>query len=67
MEPNSINNEILNELKQLRMDVNILKQNTLDSDTILTDEEEEILEESYENEKNGELISSEDLKKELEI
>ena len=40
MEQDTINNQILNELKQLRIDINIIKQNTINSDTILTDNEE---------------------------
>ncbi len=66
MEQQTINQQILNELKQLRVDINIIKED-LNGDSQLTEEEEQLLDESYENEKNGALISSEDLKEELEI
>ena len=48
----SINNDILKELKQLRIDVNIIKEKLDDEDSQLT-KEEELLEESYESEKNN--------------
>jgi hypothetical protein len=52
----------LNNLKNLVLNI----QETLD-DSFLTTEEENLLEKSYENEKKGLLISSEDLEKELSL
>ncbi len=52
----------LNNLKNLVLNI----QETLD-DSFLTTEEENLLEESYENEKKGLLISNEDIEKELSL
>lgn len=58
-------NELLEELRKIRLDINTIKNNLVDPDTILTPEEESLLEESYENEEKGELLSSNELKREL--
>ena len=63
MEPTT--RDLMNELKQIRVDINIIKDNVNEVDSQLSEEEERLLEESYENEERGELLSSEDLKKEL--
>jgi len=57
--------EILMKLARLQADIDYLKSHVKDEDIFLTAEEEELLKESYENEKNGKLISSAKLKKEL--
>ena len=67
MEQQLLNQKILEELKQIKIDINIVKNKLDNEDSILTEEEEELLEKSYESENNNELISSKDLKKELEI
>ncbi len=61
------NEEILKELKEIRIEIRTIKENMPDKDMFLTAEEGRLLEESYENEKRGELISSSDLRKKLEI
>ena len=67
MEVQMLNREILEKLNQLQIDVAIIKEKLGDEDTELTEEEEKLLEKSYENEKNNDLISSDNLKKELGI
>lgn len=57
--------QILKELKEIKMDLKVLKENMPDRDMFLTAEEEILLEESFVNEKDGKLTSSEDLRKEL--
>ncbi len=57
-------NQILDELKQIRIDINIIKQNTFDLDTILTPEEEARHEESLAELEKGEVFSLEDVKRE---
>jgi len=61
------NKEILNQLKEIRIDINFIKESMPDKEMFLTTEEERLLEESYINEKNSELTSNENLRKELEI
>jgi len=64
MEQDTINNQILNELKQLRIDINIIKQNTINSDTILTDNEEKEISKALEEYEKGETFSLEDVERE---
>lgn len=52
------NEEILRELKEIRIEIQAIKENMPDKDMFLTAEEERLLEESYENEKRGDLVSS---------
>ncbi len=59
--------DIMDELRQIRIDIEIIKDNMPDKEMFLTADEEVLFERSFENEKNDELISSEELKKELEI
>lgn len=59
--------QILRELKEIKSDIKTIKENMPDKDMFLTAEEERLLEESYENEKKGELISSGKLRKELGV
>lgn len=57
----------MEELKEIGKGIEFLKANILDKDMFLTNDEETLLEESYENEERGEIVSSGQLKKELEI
>ena len=57
------NKEILDELKKLRIDVNILKERLIDSDAVLTIEEEGILNEAFDEYKRGETVSLEEIEK----
>ena len=59
--------QVLDELKDIRKELKIIKENMPDKDMFLTAEEERLLAESYENEKKGKLISSKDLRKEIGI
>tara|TARA_Y100000310_G_C20325307_1_gene642686 strand:+ start:185 stop:382 length:198 start_codon:yes stop_codon:yes gene_type:complete len=59
--------EILDELKQIRIDIEIVKNNMPDKDMFLDAGEECLLEESFENEEKGTLVSSDKLKIELGI
>ncbi len=61
------NEEILRELKEIRIEIQAIKENMPDKDMFLTAEEERLLEESYENEKKGELVSSVELRKKIGI
>ena len=58
---------ILKKLEKIEKEVGEIRENMPDKDMFLTSEEELLLEESYENEKKGNLISSEELRKELGI
>jgi len=59
--------EILKELKDIKVEIQGIKENMPDKDMFLTAEEELLVEESYENEKKGKLVSSESLRKELKM
>jgi len=60
-------NDILEKLNQIQIDINVIKQNSIDSDTILF-KDDKIAIKNYEKEKNeGSLISHGDLKKELSL
>ena len=61
------NEEILKELKEIMIEIKAIKENMPNIDMFLTSEEEQLLRESYENEKKGELVSSVDLRKKLEL
>ena len=59
--------EIMDKLNEIQSELEYIKEHMVDADTILTEEDKVLLEESYENEKAGKLISSEDLRKKLGI
>ncbi len=59
------NDEIMNELRSIKSELDYIKQHMPDKDHFLSNEEAKLLDKSYENEKNNELISAEDLEKEL--
>lgn len=58
---------ILEKLEKIEKEVEEIRENMPNKDMFLTLEEDVLLKESYENEKRGNLVSSEDLKKELGI
>ena len=64
---NDINKQVLEELKEIRKELKVIKETIPDKDMFLTAEEEKLLEESYIDEKNEDLISDEDLRKEIGI
>lgn len=59
------NQEILRRLDKIQIDINILKNHVIDPDCILTEEEEERLDESLEEFRQGKTTSLEDFKKEM--
>ncbi len=61
------NDQLLNELKRIRIDIEFIKEAMPDKEMFLTAKEERLLEESYVNEEKGELISSEDLRKKIGV
>jgi len=58
--------KILNELKEIRIDINFIKNNMVDVDCILTSDEKAELEEARKEFERGETTSLEDFKKEME-
>ena len=58
------NKEILEQLKQIRIDINFIKENMVDVDCILTPEEEKRHEESLAELERGETFSLEDIEQE---
>ncbi len=59
-------NNLMNELKKLRIDINIIKENLIDEDTFLDEEDKKAIKDYEKEKKEGLLISFEQLKKELE-
>jgi len=59
--------KILNELKEIRIDINFIKNNMIDVDCILTPDEKTELEEARGEFERGETTSLEDFKKEMEL
>ena len=55
--------ELIKELKAIRKDLAYIKEDMVDIDTILTPEEEKILEEGIKEFKEGKAINLEDLKR----
>lgn len=58
--------KILNELKEIRVDINFIKNNMIDADCVLTDEERDELKEARGEYERGETTSLEDFEKEME-
>ena len=56
---------IINELKSIKTELDYIKENMVDKNMFLDAEEMKLLQESYENEKRGELTSQEELEKEF--
>ena len=59
----SFEKQVMSELEHMKKDIEFIKEHIADS--ALSDEEKQLLEKSYEHEKEGKLISSADLKKSL--
>ena len=59
--------KILDELKIIKSELEFIKENMPDKEMFLTTEEKRLLEESYKNEKEGKLVSSSNLRKQLEL
>ena len=59
--------QVLDELKVIKRDLQLIKENMPDKEMFLTAGEERLLEESYVSEQKGKLISSRDMRKEIGI
>jgi len=59
--------QILEELKVIKLELDEIRDNMPDKELFLTREEKQLLEESYKNEKEGNLISSKELRKKLQL
>jgi len=59
--------QIMNELKIIKQELGQIKESMPNKEMFLTVEEAKLLEESYNNEKEGKLISSKNLRKSLEL
>jgi len=59
--------QIMEELKIIKIELDYIKENMPDKDMFLTNEERILLEQSYKNEKEGNLVSSKNLRKQLGI
>ena len=57
--------KILAELKEIKKDLNYIKEHMVDSDTILTPEEKKRLDESLKDFREGKTVSLEDFEKDL--
>ena len=58
--------KILNELKEIRIDINFIKNNMIDADCVLTDDEKNELEEARKEYERGETTSLKDFEKEMD-
>ncbi|MEK6935228.1 MAG: hypothetical protein AABW67_00415 [Nanoarchaeota archaeon] len=58
---------ILNELKEIRVDINFIKNNMIDVDCVLTDKERDELKEARGEYERGETTSLEDFEKEMRL
>ncbi len=58
---------ILEKLEKIEKNVEDIKEHMVDVDTILTSDERILLDQSIKNEKEGKLVSSKELRKQLEI
>ncbi len=59
--------DVMKELKIIRSELHTIRETMPDKDMFLTAEENRLLQESYQNEKEGKLLSSAELRKELGI
>jgi len=57
--------QILNELREIRIEITFIKEHMVDADTVLTPEEESRLDESLQEFRLGESTSLEDFEKEM--
>ncbi|MEK6938581.1 MAG: hypothetical protein AABX04_06050 [Nanoarchaeota archaeon] len=67
MENKQFNQEILEELHEIKQELNFIKEHMVDVDFILTSEEEKRLEQSISEYKNKKTISFDKLKKQIEV
>ena len=58
---------IMDELKGIKEELDFIKENMPSKDMFLTTEEKVLLEESFQHEKEGKLVSDEELRKRLGI
>ena len=56
---------IFHELDSIRAELKDIREHMVDTDTILTEEERNLVEESFKHEKQGKLVSLSDFKKKL--
>jgi hypothetical protein len=56
---------VIRELDSIKEQLTEIREHMVDIDCILTDEERKLVDESYENQKKGKLISLSEFKKEL--
>lgn len=54
--------QVMNELKNIKKELRFIKEHMVDADTILTAEERRLLDKSIKNEKEGKLVSLDELK-----
>ena len=59
--------QIMDELKGIKEEIQYIKNNMPDKEMFLDTEEKQLLQDSYKNEKEGKIISSKDLKKKLRL
>lgn len=59
------NGQILQELKEIKKDINFIKEHMVDIDTIMTPEEEKIFEQSLKELKEGKTTPLSKMKEEL--
>lgn len=59
--------QIMNALGTIKQELDYIKANMVDREMFLDAKEMKILEESFENEKRGELVSQEELEEELGV
>ena len=57
------NQQLLQEVREIKRDIKIIMENMPDKDMFLTSEEEVLLEESYNSERNKKLVSGKILRK----
>ena len=57
--------QIMHELRNIREEIEYIKNNMPNKEMFLNAEEKKLLQKSYKHEKEGKLISSKDLKKKL--
>jgi len=61
------NKSVISRLDRIEKTLKFIQENMVNTDSILTKEEKKLFDESIKNEKEGELISSEGLRKKLGI
>ncbi len=59
--------DVMEELKVIRSELHTIREIMPDKDMFLTADESQLLQKSYQNEKEGKLLSSAELRKELGI